>query len=110
MMQIWMEPFSCIYVKLTRKLLCKYPSAYRNGVVITVCKGCSSQHLIADNLGWTDYEGGFQDDINTIEEFLAARGLTDEITRVSPDVFQLEKLLEHDGESIVTDDGKPAME
>ena len=38
--------------------------AYRNGIVITVCKGCMSKHLIADNLGWTKYIGGFDGDTN----------------------------------------------
>ena len=33
--------------------------AYRNGVVICVCKGCAAKHLIADNLGWHNYIGGF---------------------------------------------------
>ncbi len=48
--------------------------AYREGVVITVCKGCNSKHLIADNLGWTKFAGGFTDGETNIEEFLEARG------------------------------------
>lgn len=68
--------------------------AYRNGVVITVCKGCMSKHLIADNLGWTKYSGGFvSDDINTIEDFFSSKGKADEVNRVSPEVFDLEKSL-----------------
>jgi DNL zinc finger len=44
--------------------------AYNNGVVIARCKGCDSQHLIADHLGWTNYKGGFEGpDINTIEDY-----------------------------------------
>lgn len=66
--------------------------AYRNGVVITVCKGCMSKHLIADNLGWTKYAGGFDDD-NNIEEFMESLGRGDEVNRVSRDVFDLEMTL-----------------
>lgn len=84
--------------------------AYRNGVVITVCKGCDSQHLIADNLGWTDYDGGFEGDTNTIEDYFVAKGQHDSVNRVSEDVFELEKLLDIPSGSIIDDDGNPALE
>ena len=87
-------------------------AAYRNGVVITVCKGCESKHLIADNLGWTDYDGGFEGDTNTIEDYFVAKGQAENVNRVSQDVFQLEQLLDiqTDSGSIIGEDGKPAME
>jgi len=66
--------------------------AYRNGIVITVCSGCLSKHLIADNLGWTKYVGGFDGDTN-IEEFMKTMGREDEVERVSQDVFHLENIL-----------------
>lgn len=66
--------------------------AYRNGIVITVCKKCLSKHLIADNLGWTKYVGGFDED-NNIEEFMASHGRGDEVNRVSKEVFDLEGIL-----------------
>lgn len=82
--------------------------AYRKGVVIATCKGCGSQHLIADNLGFTNLwnkEG-------TIEEYFANKGMEDNVNRVSKDVFDLEKVLGYDSDSgsIVGDDGRPAME
>mmetsp|Transcript_4106 Transcript_4106/g.4911 ORF Transcript_4106/g.4911 Transcript_4106/m.4911 type:complete len:220 (+) Transcript_4106:42-701(+) len=85
--------------------------AYRTGVVIAVCKGCHSKHLIADNLGWHNYIGGFEGDAN-IEEYFANRGLEEEVNRVSKDVFELEKVLgiKTGSGSIVGDDGEPAME
>jgi hypothetical protein len=89
-------------------------TAYRNGVVIVRCKGCESQHIIADHLGYTDYEGGFQgNETNTIEDFFADHAEGVKVDRVSEEVFQLEKiLLGHDADSgsIVGDDGELAME
>ena len=67
-------------------------TAYCNGIVITVCKKCLSKHLIADNLGWTKYVGGFDED-NNIEEFMASHGRGDEVNRVSKEVFDLEGIL-----------------
>ena len=55
-----------------------------------MCKGCQSKHLIADNLGWTDYKGGFEGSTTNIEEFMEEKGRSDEVNRVSPDVFDLE--------------------
>ena len=66
--------------------------AYRTGVVIAVCKGCSSKHLIADNLGWSDYIGGFDQETN-IEEYFANRGQEETVSRVGSEAFQLEKNL-----------------
>ena len=71
--------------------------AYRNGVVICVCKGCSAKHLIADNLGWHNYIGGFEGEPD-IEQYLASRGRENDVKRVSPEVFELEQLLEKSGD------------
>jgi hypothetical protein len=86
--------------------------ADRSGVVIARCKGCESQHVIADNLGWTDYKGGFQKGETNIEEYFANRGLAENVNRVSQEVFHLEKTLFHDSKSgsIIGDDGNPALE
>lgn len=84
--------------------------AYRKGLVIATCKGCSIKHLIADNLGWCgfDYDNGETD----IEKFMEnrhreARGngigdnkeVNDLVKRVSRDVFDLETIL-HEGEEV----------
>lgn len=76
--------------------------AYHKGVVIVKCKGCDSQHLIVDHLGWT----GFQNN-TVLEDFLG------DIPRVTEEVFELERILQqHDPASgaIVGDDGSLAME
>lgn len=72
--------------------------AYRNGVVICVCKGCMAKHLIADNLGWHNYIGGFEGEPD-IEQFLASKGRKDDVKRVSPEVFELEQLLDRSGDA-----------
>lgn len=86
--------------------------AYRQGVVITRCKGCDSQHLIADNLGWTDYKGGFEGEINDIEDFFASQGKKNVVNRVTQEVFDLEFLLSRDTSSgsIVGENGELTME
>jgi hypothetical protein len=86
--------------------------AYRQGVVIARCKGCDSQHLIADNLGWTNYKGGFEGGVTDIEAFFAKQGKADVVTRVSPEVFDLEKILGVDTSSgsIIGENGELTME
>lgn len=87
--------------------------AYRQGVVIARCKGCDSQHLIADHLGWTDYDGGFQGNkTNTIEDYFSEDPEV-KVNRVSTEVYELEKILQSystKSGAIVGDDGKLAME
>jgi hypothetical protein len=87
--------------------------AYRNGVVIAICRGCDSKHLIADNFGWNKYAGGFdydngETDIESYMSNRATREMTREmaggggnedstmkdlVKRVSRDVFDLESML-----------------
>lgn len=68
-----------------------------------MCKGCESQHLLADNLGY----GGFNAGTN-IEDYLKANGL-EEANRVSSEVFELEQLLDLDG-AMRGEDGLPVLE
>jgi DNL zinc finger len=84
--------------------------AYRNGVVISRCNGCQTQHLIADNLGWTNIWQGHGE--ANIEEYFANRGQEEKVHRVTPQVFDLEKILVRDTKSgsIIGDDGNPALE
>lgn len=79
-------------------------TAYTEGVVITICKGCKSKHMIADNLG-----SGCLDGDNNIEAYFKARGMEDTVNRVSEEVFELEKVLNL-GSSLVGDDGNPILE
>ena len=63
--------------------------AYTRGVVITTFKGCSSQHLVAYDLGFT---GGFQgkNETTTIEEYFADQEEEDQhVKRVTKEVFDL---------------------
>jgi len=55
--------------------------------------------MIADNLGWTKYPGGFND-ANNIEEFMETIGRGEEVNRVSPEVFDLEMMI-HDNNAEV---------
>jgi len=82
--------------------------AYSKGVVIARCKGCDTQHLIADNLGFT---GGFPNkNETTIEEHFADGG----VNRVSKEVFDLEHVLQGydstSGSVIMGEDGELALE
>jgi len=75
---------------------------------------------MADNLGWTDYEGGFEGTTNTIEDYFRGKGGGGgddggegaTVHRVNRDVFDLERVLGHDTSSgsIVDDEGNLALE
>lgn len=104
--------------------------AYRKGVVIAMCKGCESKHLIADNLGWSNYDGGFAFDkgetdiekymLNRNEEMKKSTGgrevdvdgeveealQEDIVLRVQKEVFDLENALHQEkgrGENIISE-------
>jgi len=59
--------------------------AYREGMVIAVCKGCKSKHWIADNLDPTLSD-------NNIEEYFESQGKKEEVTRVNEDVYEIERV------------------
>jgi DNL zinc finger len=77
----------------TRNRVLVSRQAYREGMVIAICKGCDSKHWIADNLGG----GGIN-----IEDHL-------DLLRVSTDVFQLEKVLDFTG-SLRDENGNAVLE
>ena len=83
-------------------------TAYRTGMVIAICKGCKSKHLIADNLNETP---GLDGDCN-IEDYFKAKGMGGYVNRVTPEVFHLEQMLRFNCESgsLVGDDGNPVLE
>jgi hypothetical protein len=90
-------------------------TAYRQGMVVATCKGCDSKHLIADNLGTGLDNMGTGESAN-IEDYFKSKGEKDNVSynvsRVSPEVFELEKILDFDtsGGAIIGDDGMPVME
>jgi hypothetical protein len=77
--------------------------AYREGMVIAICKGCQSKHWIADNLDPTLQA-------NNIEEYFASRGLDDQVNRVSPDVYEIERVWDFKAGQITDDNGKTVLE
>jgi DNL zinc finger len=83
-------------------------SAYRKGVVIAICKGCKSKHLIADNFNETPGMNGG----SNIEDYFKAQGMEDSVCRVTPEVFDLEHILRFDSTSgcLVGENGNPVLE
>lgn len=75
-----------------------------------MCKGCTSRHWIADNLGWSKHVGGFDGEETNIEEYFANRGDDDAVNRVSQDVFELERVLNVESGAILDENGNPMLE
>lgn len=65
--------------------------AYKEGTCLVKCPGCAKYHVIADNLGSyaavTERVGGGKN----VEDFAKASG--EQVTKVSGDVYDLEKLI-----------------
>jgi len=59
--------------------------AYREGLVIAMCKGCKSKHWIADNLDPTLPH-------SNIEEYFESRGQADTVNRVTEEVYEIERV------------------
>jgi hypothetical protein len=77
--------------------------AYREGMVIAICKGCQSKHWVADNLDPTLH-------VNNIEEFFSSQGMDDKVNRVSQDVYEVERVWDFAAGQVTDDDGKPVLE
>ena len=59
--------------------------AYREGMVIAVCKGCNNKHWIADNLDPTLSH-------SNIEEYFESKGQGDAVNRVTEEVYEIERV------------------
>jgi hypothetical protein len=59
--------------------------AYREGMVIAVCKGCNNKHWIADNLDPALSH-------SNIEEYFQSKGQGDTVNRVTEEVYEIERV------------------
>ena len=91
----------------TRNRVLVSRQAYREGMVIAICKGCDSKHWIADNLDPTLAS-------NNIEELFAANATGQEndqqVNRVSQDVYDIERVWQVKGGEMQDEDGNPVLE
>ena len=77
--------------------------AYREGLVIAMCKGCDNKHWIADNLDPTLAD-------NNIEEYFESRGLGDTVNRVTKEVYEIERVFGLEGGEITDESGDTILE
>ena len=82
--------------------------AYREGMVIAICKGCDTKHWIADNLDPALAS-------KNIEDLLAASNATDQenfpqVHRVTEDVYEAERVWQFKGGEMKDEDGNPVLE
>jgi hypothetical protein len=66
--------------------------------IAVAARGCESQHVIADNLGWTDYKVRIPKGETNIEEYFATEAC-DNVSRVSPWLSPSKRPLFHDSKS-----------
>jgi len=59
--------------------------AYREGMVIVMCKGCGNKHWIADNLDPALSH-------SNIEEYFDSQGQGDTVNRVTKEVYEIERV------------------
>lgn len=77
--------------------------AYREGMVIAICKGCESKHWIADNLDPALTA-------NNIEEFFANSDKQEQVNRVTQEVYDIERVWGFKGGEMLGEDGRPVLE
>jgi protein import protein ZIM17 len=84
--------------------------AYREGMVIAICKGCDAKHWIADNLDPTLKS-------NNIEELFAANASGQEgsddvqqVSRVTREVYDIERVWQFKGGEMQDENGNPVLE
>jgi hypothetical protein len=72
-------------------------------MVIAMCKGCQSKHWIADNLDPTLSS-------SNIEEYFADLGKQDFVNRVTPEVYEIERLWGFQAGVMNDENGMPVLE
>ena len=78
--------------------------AYREGMVVAVCKGCNNKHWIADNLDPTLKE------TPNIEDYLESKGMGNTIHRVSKEIYEIERVWGLKEGVLTDDEGNPMLE
>jgi hypothetical protein len=83
--------------------------AYRQGMVIAICKGCDSKHWIADNLDPTLT-------VNNIEELFACRNESqpqqqqEHVSRVTQEVYDIERVWGFKPGEMTDSQGNPVLQ
>ena len=77
--------------------------AYREGMVIAVCKGCNNKHWIADNLDPTLSHAN-------IEEYFQSKGQGDTVNRVTEEVYEIERVWGLKEGEMTDESGEAVME
>ncbi len=77
--------------------------AYREGMVIAVCKGCNNKHWIADNLDPTLSH-------SNIEEYFQSKGQGDTVNRVTEEVYEIERVWGLKGGEMTDESGEAVLE
>ncbi|KAG7347163.1 DNL zinc finger-domain containing protein [Nitzschia inconspicua] len=77
--------------------------AYQKGMVIAICKGCDAKHWIADNLDPTLTS-------NNIEELFASRDGEQRVSRVTREVYDIERVWEFTAGELTDNQGNPVLE
>jgi DNL zinc finger len=77
--------------------------AYQKGMVIAICKGCDAKHWIADNLDPALTS-------NNIEELFASRSDEERVSRVTQEVYDIERVWEFKAGEMTDSQGNPVLE
>ncbi len=94
--------YTCIICETKNRVIVSR-QAYREGMVIAVCKGCNNKHWIADNLDPTLSHAN-------IEEYFQSKGQGDTVNRVTEEVYEIERVWGLKEGEMTDESGQTVME